>query len=131
MEKLVTNVRCPKGTMATKECLWWRKTQQEARSSPPRPTILCQRAAVVMGSSYLMAETKGMVINNSKDLAISYSPTINNVTANRTGKQQNGTTDFNTPSLLREARGNADPRDTEWKSSLFKFPPTLLQLNQS
>lgn len=131
MEKLVTSVRCPKGTMATKECLWWRETQQEASSSPPRRTVLCQRAAVVMGSSYLMAETKGMVINNNKDLAISYSPIINRVTGNKTGKQHNRTMDFNIPSLLRVASGNADPCDTEWKNSLSKFPPTLLQLSQS
>ena len=115
--------------MATKEFLWLRETKQEASSSPPRRTVLCQQAAVVMGGSYFMAETKGMVNDNIKASAISHA--LNRVTANITGKQHNRTLDFNTPLLLREASENADPCDTEWKNSPSKFPPTLLQLSQS
>lgn len=132
MEKLVTSVRCPKETMTTKECLWWRETKHEASSSLPRRTVLSQRVAVVTDSNFLMVETAVMVNNNNnKDLAISHSRTINSVTANRTGKQHNKTMDFNIPSLLREASGNGGPRDTEWRNSLSKFPPTLPQLSQS
>ena len=135
MGKPVTSVRCPRVTTTTKECLLWNETKQEVIPSLPRRTILCQRAAEAMDSSFLMVETKVMVKINKGTVkptsAISHSPPINRIMANETGKQHNPVMDFNFLTHLQESSGNVDQWVIEWKNSLSKFPPILPQPSQS